>query len=228
MNANAEAEEKDEMEETEHYTRKEERIMRLIEKMRDAKTERRKLHLAKRIRNIADDKNDLDQKTKNAMAKAGIDTILAHEAKNQTWYYNDMIEGITKRDGRVRYDGNYMIIDTYNPLFSSPINLPGSVRVACSPEDLQRQGVTPDVITQYQHPEFYDKKGEMKGLFDVGTDALQKAGMTPKAAEGWKGVLQVASYVGIGVGLWHYGKKVFGVFSKDKDKRISGWKWLAG
>ncbi len=132
--------------------------MRLNEKMTRAHSERRKMNLSDRIKNVSDRKNKLEQRTRDNMQDAGVNTVNAHEAKNQVWFYNDMIAGITKRDGRVHYDGENLIIATYNPLFIGADNLPGEISIRMTPEEMQQRDSGLDEASRKQHPDFYDNK----------------------------------------------------------------------
>ncbi|MFZ2151205.1 MAG: hypothetical protein WAZ12_02455 [Candidatus Absconditicoccaceae bacterium] len=83
----------------------------------------------------------------------------------------------------------------------------------------------PRTITDYNNLDEAWKRGGVMGAIDYG---FQKTNMTPQQRQFWHGAGNLA-LIGGGIFLgWKALKSVFGIFSKDKEKRKTGWGWLAG
>lgn len=224
-----------------HYTRREKKAMRLTDRMDDANTEERREQLAKKLSRLQTRKRKHEEKTRDYMAKASANTIAAHEAKNQTWYYNDIIANITKKNNRTYYSGENLIIDTYNPLFRmNGLNERGTIRIKCNPNDPNSIVATAmnyasgsDEFLK-NNPDFCTPKGDMKWLLEAGTDLLaDKTNMTPKQADFWKSAAKMGSVVGLAVVGWNVLKWIFGKAGKTKvfgrtKAEWDTWKWIAG
>jgi hypothetical protein len=208
--------------------------------MREAMSEKSKEQISKKIAILSEKKRKYEEKIRDNMAKAGANTIAWHEAKNQVWYYNDIIENITKKNGRTYYIGDSLVIDTYNPLFKmNGMNERGTVRVKCNPKDpnsvlansMQYASQSDEFMKQ--NPDFCKPNGDMKGLLEMWTDLLwNKSNMTSKQAEFWKGAAKLGSVVWLWYVAWNVLKGIFG----GKDTKVfwkarwewNRWKWIVG
>lgn len=216
-------------------TREEKRLSRLTDRYEDANSDKARRRISKKIEKTADKIADRRADTARNMADAAADYTFAEELQNQAWYYNDILNALTKdpRSSRVHYLGESILIDTYHPLFRNTVNLKGTIRLTGMmveqykiKEQLEKGDRKLTVEEQRwiaEHPEdreVINKGGIIGGLVD---GLVEHSNFPPESAKGLKSAAKIGALIGLGILGWHTIKKVFNIAGKNKKGEGIAW-----
>ncbi|MBP6910267.1 hypothetical protein KBC03_01575 [Patescibacteria group bacterium] len=217
-----------------NMTREEERLQRLTEKLQASTSEAQRERISKRIDKLSRKIAHRRARTTDHMANAADNYVRGEKMEHQMWYYNDIINALTKdkKSNRVHYFDDYILIDTYHPLFKNKDNSNGTIKLTGESVDAYMEH-TPDgkrytaEMQKYYnvHPEDrnqIENKGGMLGL--LSNKMVEYTNMSPKSAAAMKSVAKIGLIIGGGILAWKTIKHIFNIGGVNKDDKYAGWK----
>lgn len=218
-------------------TREERKFERQTDRFTNANSDRARRRISKRIAKTADQIADRRSATAINMANATADYSLGEELQHQAWYYNDILNALTKdpRSTRVHYFNDHITIDTYHPLFTNPGNLMGTIELtgALAQQYLIERNMREDfgdamdpahiqtwVATHPEERGVENHGGLIGSLFD---NMVKYTNMPQGTANSLKSVAKIGALIGLGVLGWKAIKKIFNIGGKNKKGEGLAW-----
>jgi|GEM_PF-3843708 len=215
-------------------TREENKLARKSARYETATSDKARARLARKIDKTATKIANRRHEANFHMTNAAEKYVHAEELQNQSWYYNDVIQALTKdpRSSRLHYFDEHILIDTYHPLFTNTANFRGTIRLSRASIGALEHAENGRVYSVEEqrwiaaHPEDREtiNKGGLAGLL---ADGLVKyTNFPPESAPAVRSAAKIGALIGLGILGWKTIKKVFNIGGKNE--KGDGLKWGLG